>query len=83
MDNRMTDDWRARTASMQHHLTVGPSGHRFRLPDETDVQELIERINSATGPIEIGMVTENASFVTLWLNPAADPWWSIESDSID
>lgn len=68
---------------MQHHLVLGPHGLRHRLPDDTDIEGLRDRINHASGPIELGMVTEDSTQVTLWLNPLADPWWSIESFSLD
>lgn len=70
-------------ATMHHHLRLGPTGIRYRLSDDFDVEDFRQQLSVTTSPLPLDAVSEDDTQIRFWLNPAVTPWWSLESASID
>lgn len=57
------------------HLTIGPSGTTFRLPDDFDVEVLRQSVMTAR-LVRIPVVSDEGA-TELWLNTESAPWWTI------
>ncbi|MGC5078435.1 hypothetical protein [Agrococcus sp. DT81.2] len=57
------------------HLTLGPSGVTFRLPDDFNAETLRQSVMTAR-LVRIPMHEDEAT-TELWLNAGTAPWWTI------